>query len=984
MRTTTRRLLSFRLFRLVVALNALYFNSCVQLLAQCTSVTELQFVNPSFEGPLGAHITPAPWNTCNITPDTQPNSWGITLPPSHGSSYVGFVYGGPGWQEGVSQQMNGTFIAGTTYTFTIDLASTNSNQGGISPGPAMLVIHGSNTLCGRDQLLWTSPMVSHTNWQTYTVTFVPDQNYPFVYFSIAPQSGMNRYIMLDNITPISPVTPFVSITSHTNNSTEGCSFDISGTISDDLADSIIVEGNFEESPVHATVNGTNWSAHITPTGSPVYIYSTLYYLDPVLNVQTCSYDSVRINVSMPTLNFTTNNVCEGTAATFTNTSIPLNNIPILSYDWDFGDGTTSTETSPSHTYTAAGTYTVTLTALDASGCTTSREGSITIHPNPEAAFTTDNTCLGTPTPLLNSSTISSGTITGYAWDINQDNITDYSTENAQHTYVAPGTQTIRLTVTSDNGCTHSTSLETQVYPNPSISIAPSDNCERDTSIVINTSQIEIGNYTTAWDIDANGTTEYNTQNLVHVFPVPGTYPVRLIVTSDFGCTDSSDFNIVVHARPTASFTSDPHCLGLPSFFTNTSTINPVDNNQISFYEWDFGNGQNTTGASPTHQYTSANTYPVRMIAISNHGCRDTVIQNHQVYAKPSPTFTATNVCLENITTFSNGTQIDPQDNGPYTYLWKFNDGEESTSVSTTHTYQYHGAYSVTLVATTENGCKDSVQQLVHVYPLPEVLFSATDLESCSPLCTSLYSQSTVASPSTIQYWDWTIDGAPISNDELNLCLENDTHDPIKRTICLTITTNHGCTANLIKPDFLTVHDLPIAAFNLGNPEISIVNTAVDFENESINADSYLWQFGNMGVTTESNPQYNFPNNEEGRYRIILTARTAYGCQDTVSHVLRVREEFIFYVPNTFTPDNDIHNQVFRPILDAGYDQFDYTLIIYNRWGEMVFESHDDSIGWDGTYNNEQSPNGVYIWQLEIAARVNEERKIYNGHVNLLR
>src|SRR5690349_11470033 len=121
--------------------------------SQCPPLPVINFVNPSFEGTPQPHVTPGPWSICmnGQTPDTQPGSWGITLPPTDGSSYLGLVhqpsatlYGPGGWQEGASEQLSTPFIAGTGYSFTVDLANVMTSQQGIGiiPGCAELQIWG--------------------------------------------------------------------------------------------------------------------------------------------------------------------------------------------------------------------------------------------------------------------------------------------------------------------------------------------------------------------------------------------------------------------------------------------------------------------------------------------------------------------------------------------------------------------------------------------------------------------------------------------------------------------------------------------------------------------------------------------------------------------------------------------------------------------------------------------------------------------------
>jgi gliding motility-associated-like protein len=95
-------------------------------------------------------------------------------------------------------------------------------------------------------------------------------------------------------------------------------------------------------------------------------------------------------------------------------------------------------------------------------------------------------------------------------------------------------------------------------------------------------------------------------------------------------------------------------------------------------------------------------------------------------------------------------------------------------------------------------------------------------------------------------------------------------------------------------------------------------------------------------------------------------------------------ELIYYVPNAFTPDGDEHNQMFQPIFTSGHDPFDFHMIIFNRWGEVVFESYDADVGWDGTYANHLAMDGIYVWKIEFKHLNVDKRTVLTGHVNLLR
>lgn len=122
------------------------------------------------------------------------------------------------------------------------------------------------------------------------------------------------------------------------------------------------------------------------------------------------------------------------------------------------------------------------------------------------------------------------------------------------------------------------------------------------------------------------------------------------------------------------------------------------------------------------------------------------------------------------------------------------------------------------------------------------------------------------------------------------------------------------------------------------------------------------------------------------YTVMLVASNTIGCYDTTYLIVRIDEVQLFYVPNTFTPDGDQFNQTFKPVISSGIDVYNYSLTIYNRWGELIFESHDTNVGWDGiSYRTGiLCQDGTYVWKIELKSRSMDERKIIHGTVNLIR
>jgi gliding motility-associated-like protein len=204
------------------------------------------------------------------------------------------------------------------------------------------------------------------------------------------------------------------------------------------------------------------------------------------------------------------------------------------------------------------------------------------------------------------------------------------------------------------------------------------------------------------------------------------------------------------------------------------------------------------------------------------------------------------------------------------------------------------------------------------------------------------------------------------------------------TYTVTGTNVFGCSATTDAT--VTVFPAPVADFNILNFHLTTVTPGTGFDNLSSGAASYEWNFGDgSGISNEFEPYHEFPTSEPGSYEIILTAFSEEGCPAEKIKYVYVTQDYTIYVPNTFTPDGNGVNETFRPIME-GFDEDDYTLYIFNRWGELVFESHDMSVGWDGKYSRlkEQVQDGVFTWKIEAGIKYSSDSKIFVGHVSILK
>lgn len=193
---------------------------------------------------------------------------------------------------------------------------------------------------------------------------------------------------------------------------------------------------------------------------------------------------------------------------------------------------------------------------------------------------------------------------------------------------------------------------------------------------------------------------------------------------------------------------------------------------------------------------------------------------------------------------------------------------------------------------------------------------------------------------------------------------------------------------LVTQEFQVGDNIPVVNFT---PSQTIITNAnldstglVTFFNNTIGAETYLWDFGDGTQSTDFNTSHTFNTAENGGFVVTLYGYSEYGCVDSASIAIQVRKEILYYVPNTFTPDGDEFNQTFQPVFESGFDPHDWKMTIFNRYGEIIFESNNDQVGWDGTYGGEVVQQGTYTWKIEFGLDYTDERSIITGHVNLIK
>ncbi len=292
----------------------------------------------------------------------------------------------------------------------------------------------------------------------------------------------------------------------------------------------------------------------------------------------------------------------------------------------------------------------------------------------------------------------------------------------------------------------------------------------------------------------------------------------------------------------------------------------------------------------------------------------------------------------------------------------------------------NGNYEFSYVLPADSMCvNDTVKVTIQITENPIITFSSDVIKGCFPLDVEFTNES-IANPGSVVTWDLG-DGTTSSNT----AIVNHQYTGIDCfDVTLTITADNLCTSTQTLTDMICVDPLPVASFSANPQQVFSFDPTTSFDNTSVLNQENFWNFDDGTTSEEVNPTHQFPIGQVGNYNVELIVISDQGCRDTTYRIVMVNDQLLYYVPNTFTPDGDQHNNVFLPIMTAGFSAESYEFYVYNRWGELIFESHDIRTGWDGTYSGRMSQVGIYTWVIRFKDDDNDEKHEISGHVNLMK
>lgn len=277
-------------------------------------------------------------------------------------------------------------------------------------------------------------------------------------------------------------------------------------------------------------------------------------------------------------------------------------------------------------------------------------------------------------------------------------------------------------------------------------------------------------------------------------------------------------------------------------------------------------------------------------------------------------------------------------------------------------------------------CGSTETIAVTVNPKPEANAIPNVISGCNPLVVN-YSTTTVNTGTAM--WNFG-DGSPLVS---GLSATHSYTNPGTYTATLTYTDNVGCKDTSKATSPVTIYPLPFASFSPSMFETTVVDGQIEFTNQStvLDSNSYVWDIGGLHNSTNVNEQYLFTN--AGEFIVTLTATTAHGCVDDTSVVIVVKPDVVLYVPNAFTPGNsDGLNDVFQIFLPpTGVDFSTFKLFIFDRWGELIYQTNEVTEFWNGSKNNSGATlkQDVYVYKIYFK---DVKDKVYEkiGHVSLLK
>jgi gliding motility-associated-like protein len=523
-------------------------------------------------------------------------------------------------------------------------------------------------------------------------------------------------------------------------------------------------------------------------------------------------------------------------------------------------------------------------------------------------------------------------------------------------------------VTDVNGCLIQTVFNVTEPPMVVItSVSGTDalcNTQCDGTITINSAQA------TQYSVD-NGVSFQAANNFTGL--CAGNYDI--VVQDANGCPQASTLTI----NEPAPLVLDP-VAAIAICYGGDGTLEAYANGGTTpyYYIWE---GVDTTQFYGVSGLTAPQSFNVTVFDIN--GCSDgPQTGNVTMLAPPFQAVvtpqTAT-ICIGDDVTLT-GSNIDGV--GPYAYHWLDSNQDTLSTQDNPFVYTPAAPGTETLYMVGADECTyDTLQIDIIILDNPSPTFTVNPNIGCAPL-TSTFVNTTPGNYTLNNcVWDFG-DGNTFAGctGVSNTYFATGCYD-----VTLSVTTDEGCAGTATVVSAVCVAEDPIPGFYWEPAQPSILDPTVSIISIAENAVTYSYTF-EQGTSAEENPTVTFVGiDEETTITICQTVTSDIGCTADTCVDMIIYEDILFYVPNAITPDGDLFNESFQPVFTSGVDPFEYHLTIFNRWGEIIFESYNFDAGWDGHYGDGGLvKDGVYIWQIEFGEKLSDKKQTHRGHVTVLK
>lgn len=465
---------------------------------------------------------------------------------------------------------------------------------------------------------------------------------------------------------------------------------------------------------------TAWSTSVSNVDS-IQVTSPGKFWIEVQNESGCTNSDtcVVVNAPDPLPGFFAAPHCLGDSAFFNDTSSIASGS--LSYKWDFGDPFSNSDTSslklPKYVYSKFGTYPARVTVTSDYGCVKSISRSVVILPAPDAQFSVNDTCVDSIVVFNNTTTVPGSAGISYSWRFGDGDTSILS--QPIHSYSQDTSFRVKL-LASSNGCEDSSFKTVNIYPNPTAKFVFRNACPSELVEVTDSSKISKGTLVYNYNLGNGVISSQSNPNATYTSA--GQYIISLDIVSNRGCRSNFRDTISIHPIPSAVFTTSNACLDDSVGFVNSSS---VSSGTFSSF-WKFGDGDTLSANQVKHKYANTGQFTARLKVTSDSGCVDSISQAVNIFPKPKAAFTFSKACEGDAVSFVNSSIIGA---GSLNYKWYFGNGDTSTLNAPQTVYPTSGLRNILLVASSNQGCSDSLTKSVSVQAKP-IVSLGTVINTC--------------------------------------------------------------------------------------------------------------------------------------------------------------------------------------------------------------------------------------------------------------